>query len=212
MLYTKATYIYPPRAEVAGNPKWINRYDNGQYIGQIKYNGSACVVLMDNGKQEYWNRHRQMMKGVDISSLELMGTNIIVGEWLNKNQEGENEIRKGFVIWDILVYQSNYLIGQTFQQRLNLLHTIFPSVVTEIDKDGKLVGHEFQMKTQFPDVYLAASFMGDFQTVFSEAIQYPLYEGLVLKKADAKLDFGYTSANNAGWQVKFRKPTKNYTF
>ena len=39
-----------------------------------------------------------------------------------------------------------------------------------------------------------------------------MYEGLVLKKLESKLDYGFQELNNQTWQVKCRKPTKIYHF
>jgi hypothetical protein len=47
---------------------------------------------------------------------------------------------------------------------------------------------------------------------WKKLVSVEMYEGLVFKKPSAKLDVGYKPANNTGWQVKVRKPTKNYSY
>jgi len=39
-----------------------------------------------------------------------------------------------------------------------------------------------------------------------------MYEGLVLKRLDGKLENGITESNNIRTQIKCRKSTKNYNF
>jgi len=39
-----------------------------------------------------------------------------------------------------------------------------------------------------------------------------MIEGFVLKKPSGKLESGLREKNNMGWQLKIRKPTKNYQY
>ena len=54
--------------------------------------------------------------------------------------------------------------------------------------------------------------MDKFKETYDEITQYQMYEGLVLKRLDGKLENGITSTNNTRTQIKCRKNTKNYAF
>ena len=66
--------------------------------------------------------------------------------------------------------------------------------------------------TKFANVYKAPTYTTNFEEVWKEIVDTDLYEGLVLKRRDAKLSFGFNEKNNNEWQIKCRKPTKNYDF
>jgi len=48
--------------------------------------------------------------------------------------------------------------------------------------------------------------------LYEDLYETDLYEGLVLKKKNAKLTYGFQEKNNADWQIKCRKETKLYNF
>jgi len=56
------------------------------------------------------------------------------------------------------------------------------------------------------------AFRVDFLGNYKDMTQYEMYEGLVLKRADGKLEDGYSENNNIKTQIKCRKGTKNYIF
>jgi hypothetical protein len=57
-------------------------------------------------------------------------------EFLNKNKKGEDgkPFNLKFVIWDILVYESNYLVGSTIIDRLTLLENLYPCTKIAVDE------------------------------------------------------------------------------
>jgi hypothetical protein len=66
--------------------------------------------------------------------------------------------------------------------------------------------------TNIENVLKAPAYASGFTKLFNEIIEVDLYEGLVLKKANSKLNFGFNEQNNNDWQVKCRKPTKIYNY
>ena len=56
------------------------------------------------------------------------------------------------------------------------------------------------------------SFYENFNTIYQKIVQIDMYEGWVLKKRMAKLKNGLSEKNNTDSQMKFRKPTKNYSY
>ncbi len=51
-----------------------------------------------------------------------------------------------------------------------------------------------------------------FRRLYDDLIKTDIYEGIVLKKASARLTYGFNEKNNSEWQLKCRKPNKNYNF
>src|SRR5579859_6691628 len=129
--YNDFKYIYPPRPETAMDPALLDDTGPG-WIAQPKYNGS-CAVVFINGRKDYriYNRHAErltLQKPISYTALNDCDKYMVLcGEYLNKNKIGEdhNVFNHKFIIWDILVWKGQYLIGQTFEQRLVLLHALF---------------------------------------------------------------------------------------
>ena len=216
-IYDEFKYLYPPRPEAAIDPKLLEDVGTG-WIAQPKYNGS-CTVLFINGRKEYkiYNRTREELSlQKPINCTELNDSNkfmVLCGEYLNKNKIGENgkPFNHKFIIWDILVWHGYYLLGQTFEDRLNILHKLFGSTRGVVTANGmSIFSHLHTTGTE--DVFMAPSYIDNFKQLYKEIIQIDLYEGLVLKKAAARLQLGFKEKNNTSWQIKARKETKNYKF
>ena len=54
--------------------------------------------------------------------------------------------------------------------------------------------------------------MNGFNNLYNDIVKVDLYEGLVLKKIETKLTYGFQEINNHDWQIKCRKETKVYKF
>lgn len=215
--YRDFKYIYPPRAEAAINPEQLSDVGTG-WIAQPKYNGS-CAVVFINGRKDYkiYNRYaEELTLQKPINYIELNDSDqymVLCGEYLNKNKKGEDghPFNHKFIIWDILVWKGLYLVGQTFEDRLNILHQLFGTSRGYVTESGIAMFNHLHT-TVVKDIYMAPSYLNNFKPLYNEIIQTDLYEGLVLKKAAAKLELGFREKNNTGWQVKARKTTKNYGF
>lgn len=190
----------------------LNLYDNGSsFIAQPKYNGSCAVVFLKDGKLlKVMNRHNEVMTNVS-SDIDFAGAfrgtgyMVLCGEVLNKNQKGESNqsFNHKFVIWDLLVLDSKHLIGETTICRMALLNDLYGS---------NRQGYEHLIVTDAANVYKAPVYTKYFNSLYEELVKTELYEGLVLKRAVAKLGYGFQSKNNHDWQMKCRKATKNYQF
>jgi len=215
--YNNFRYIYPPRPETAMDPAQLDGTGPG-WIAQPKYNGS-CAVVFINGRKDYriYNRHGEtltLQKPISYTALNDCDKYMVLcGEYLNKNKigEGNSLFNHKFIIWDILVWKGQYLIGQTFEQRLILLHALFGTSRAFVTGKG-ITMFEHLHTTGVDDVLMAPSYENYFKALYDEIIHTDLYEGLVLKKAAAKLELGFREKNNFSWQVKARKPTNIYKF
>ena len=212
MKYNSFRYIYPPRPKNAIPDSDLDFWDNGSLIGQPKMNGSNCVFFTNGEKVMMMNRHSQYLTNVSISKEEILGLfrgeignwMVINGEYLNKSKQDENNLtfNHKFVIFDILVYNSEYLIGNTFQERINLLDELY----------GQNDSEKSYLYSISDNVYRVKSFEKGFKSLFDELTKIDMVEGLVLKRKNAKLEAGNTENNNTKSQLKARKATKNYKF
>ena len=218
MKYTEYKYLYPPRPVQTTNNTELGKYDNGQFIAQPKYNGTCCVAFISKDTVRVMNRHKGLItsnyNNIDFKGLHSGdGWMVLCGEFLNKNKKGEdgNPFNLKFVIWDILVYNNNYMLGSTLIERLELLEKLFPSSTIMVSKD-KINSYAHLCVTKYEGVYKAPTYVNMFQDLYQDIVDTDLYEGLVLKRKEAKLSLGLTEKNNNEWQIKCRKPTKNYDF
>jgi ATP-dependent DNA ligase len=210
MNYNNYRYIFPPRPQNAMPPKDINRFDNGAMLAQPKMNGSNCLIFTDGEHINVMNRHGQNLTNFLLDKEEILnmyngtGWMIINGEYLNKSKRDENGVvfNHKLVIFDLLVHNGKYLVGKTFEERVNLLSGIYGTNKSEKD----------YLYKYSDNVYCVKTYYDNFECIFNELIKIDVIEGLVCKRKSAKLELGTTSTNNTKSQIKFRKPTKSYRF
>jgi ATP-dependent DNA ligase len=218
MKYEKYSYLFPPRPEQTTHFTELDKYDNDTFIAQPKYNGTCCNVFISETEVIVMNRHKGKITSqyshIDFKGLHSgKGWMVLCGEFLNKNKKGEdgNPFNLKYVIWDILVYEGKYLLGSTTIERMKLLESLFPcsKMIVGVDKMESLTHACF---TRCANVYKAPYYNHSFELLYQSIVSTDIYEGLVLKRKDAKLTLGLTEKNNNTWQIKCRKPTKNYNF
>ncbi len=217
MDYNEYTYLFPPRPEHTTHPNQIAKYDNEMYIAQPKYNGSCCNVFLNEHEVVVMNRHKTQITG-DYSKIDFKGLHrgkgwmVLCGEFLNKNKKGENgkPFNLKYVIWDIIVYNGKMLIGHTFEERIKLLEELYPCFKMKVGSEFESVKH--LCFTDCENVYRAPNYTTNFELLYHDLINTDLYEGIVIKRKGAKLSYGLNEKNNHTWQIKCRKPTKNYKF
>lgn len=216
--FLKFKYYFPPRPETVIPPDSITELCDS-YLGQIKMNGSCCEIYTygegENKIRKNFGRHQNENlsnlkldeSDYDVLSCGNTGWNLVVGEYMNKGKQiGSESFNHKFVIFDILVYDSKYLIGTTVEDRIELLDKLF-GTISENEYLYKITDTIYRVKTfkeNLKDVW--DKIMKDHPTDKSA------YEGLVFKKAHAKLMKGLTQTNNNIWHLKCRRETKNYKY
>lgn len=211
MKYMNYRYLYPPRPRNAVNTKDLDFWDNGSLIAQPKLNGSNCVIFTDGEDFFVMNRHKQRLTNFKIDNSELSeiyrGNGewmIINGEYMNKSKNDENGdvFNHKLVIFDILAYNGEYLVGSTFSDRVQLLNDIYGQKKSEKDYLYKISNNIYRVK----------SYLTEFEKIFQDFIKVDMLEGLVMKRGNAKLEIGTSELNNVKSQLKCRKATKNYKY
>jgi ATP-dependent DNA ligase len=209
MEYTKYKYIFPPRPKNAVPKTALPTYDNDSYMAQYKFNGSNCVIMMNSTDVRIMNRHSQPMSNFkikdDIRKLYI-GDNWIVlnGEYMNKSKKDEcgKVFNQKLILFDILVYDGKYLVGKTFEERYNLLHSLFDKIPSDKPYIDKLND----------SVYLIKNIDGNICSEYEDITKVDMIEGLVVKRKKAPLEMGLNELNNVKFQIKCRKPTKLYQY
>jgi hypothetical protein len=211
MRYDKWRFIFPPRPRNAISPDDLNFWDNGTLICQCKLNGSNATIYTDGKKVIVMNRHGQRLTNVRVDESEILnlyrgtgGWIILNCEYLNKNKMDETgqPFNHKFVIFDILCYDGDYLVGKTFQERINLLDTLYGQIESEKE-------YLYSIST---NVYRVKSYRNGFKDLFDKYTPIDMIEGVVLKRANARLEVGASEQNNVKSQLKSRKPTPNYKY
>ena len=210
MKYPTYRYIFPPRPKNAIDPEDLDFWDNDSLLAQPKMNGSNCLIFTNGVKSFIMNRHNQRLTNFRLSDSEIKdiyrgeGWLVINGEYLNKNKSDENNqsFNHKLVIFDILSYNGEYLVGMTFEERIDLLDKLYG--VTNSEK-------EYLYKIT-ENIYRVKSYYVGFSKIFSKLSIIDMIEGLVMKRKNAKLEIGLTELNNVKSQIKCRKITKNYKY
>ena len=131
-------YIYPPRPETTIPAKSLSIFENmNKFLAQPKLNGSSMEIYTDgssNGSSiSTMNRHNEAisckMNNDELIALHKgIGLIVLCGEYMNKNQRDENKNPWNikYVIWDIIVFNGEHLLGTTFKERYELLVSLYP--------------------------------------------------------------------------------------
>jgi len=211
MKYASFRYIYPPRPKNPIPSTELSFWDNGSLIAQPKLNGSNCLIFTNGEKHIVMNRHNGRLANFQLKDEEIAalykGTGrwtVLNGEYLNKNKMDESgrQFNHKFVIFDILVNDGDYLVGKTFEERIDLLDSIFGQ--NECEKSYLYGVSE--------NVYRVKSYQNQFNMLYDTLTPIDLIEGLVLKRKTARLEMGNSEMNNVKSQIKCRKETKNYKY
>ena len=215
MKYSNYRYIYPPRPEVKIPKSSLKDYDiggmfGGEFIAEPKFNGSCGPLFFNNTEFIPMNRHKQPLTTFKLQPSEFRKLfpgeywNVLVGEYMNKSKKdiSKKVFNHKFVIFDILVRDSNGLLGVSFEDRWKMLYDMF--------KDRIISENEYSYQIT-ENIWLVKVFYTEFEKIWNEITKIDMIEGLVLKKRNFGLEPGNSEKNNTG-QVKCRKSTKNYTY
>ena len=211
MKYLNYRFIFPPRPRNAVSPDNLDMFDDNSMICQCKLNGSNASIYTNGKKIIVMNRHGQRLTNVRVSDSEILslyrgngGWMILNCEYLNKSKSDETgqPFNHKFVIFDILCIDGDYLVGKTFQERVQLLDNLY---------DQKDCEKEYLFGIS-ENVYRVKSYLTEFNELYNKLTPIDMIEGLVMKRRNARLEVGSSEMNNVKSQIKCRKATKNYKY
>jgi hypothetical protein len=195
-------FLYPPRPERAVIPGHLPVFEGMGFSAEYKKNGTCTTIETDDGLKS-WTRHNEPHKAWNINEfpakdmLLKIEDSYFVAELLHSKGVG---VKDTLYVFDILKYQGKMLTGMTLMERRAILHTLWPI--------QKVHYSHFEVHK---NLWVARWFECGFVEIFNGITKIE-DEGIVLKDPKATLLPCYKEGTNAGWQVKCRKPTKNYSF
>lgn len=204
--------LYPPRPGGAINPATLNRYSG--YFAQYKYNDIRTLVYFyPDSHIELLNRHKQphaiysltesMLASLRSLRLAAGSFHVLDGGLMHK----KTPLRDRIILWDVLVYDSQYLVQTTFRERYELLKKI----CGDPKEYESQTGHHIALKIA-ERLWLAPVFTTNLPSRYESLLHLDEIEGLVLKDPNGKLEPAIRPDNNLGWQIRVRKPHANYAF
>lgn len=202
-------YIFPPRPENKLPRTGLDKFDNFTFLAQPKFNGSCAEIYTGNDVLNIMNRHKATLTGFKIPKNEIRnlihnnGMNVIVGEYMNKSQKDHTDrlFNHKLVIIDLLVVDGEYLLGSTYDERVDMMYDMF-KFSDENDYSYKITDN----------IYMTKTFYSGFGKLWDNFVKTEMLEGLVLKRKNAGLEMGTTEKNNVRSMLKVRKETKNYRY
>lgn len=209
MAFDEYRFLYPPRPDQAIPPTLIGMYDGMGWWPQVKKNGTCCVIGARGDEVIFQGRH----DGNDLAAWSPLPEHkaffagsekweVYVAELLHSKVPG---IRNELYIFDLIVSGGEHLTGTTLSQRALMLRERFGADGKESAGLGALrIAPFIQLADALPRGEAAKLWRGD-------CLQ-PEDEGFVFKNPRAPLVACLTATANSSWQVKCRRPTKNYSY
>lgn len=193
-------YYFPNRPFLVSQTDTVidEKSASDDWIAEPKFNGDRLVLFYENGKFQFWNRHKSMFRKFtplqsmidELNSLNLPDKCQLDGELLHfKTKTTKNTI----VFYDIYQYDG-VKVNSPYEVRKELISNHL---------DGN-----------FKHLKLVPVFTKNFREIFNDFVKKDdqLYEGLVMKNLKGELVFNSVSSPDVSWQLKIRRPSKNYKF
>lgn len=187
-------FLYPPRPEHPIMPSMIPSFEQRGFVAQIKKNGTCSIVNVDaKGACRFYTRHGDTHKAWTPSTetknyLSKFKDSTFVFELLHSKGGG---VRDTLYFFDVLALKGEDMVGVTFTARMEELRKALVLAPANMS--------------------VAEVYTSGLSFLFSSLVD-PLDEGLVLKDPKSVLRSCFQEGKNSHWQVKCRRPTKNYGF
>lgn len=237
-------YIYPPRADKAVARSDLGFLGDLGWKAQLKFNDTHVLIkFLDNDRVELWNRHGERLKYyapdgfVDslLQARDVLGLTVSPGSFTLLDggllDAKHRAIKDTIVIWDILVRDGDYLVGQSYGERYDfLVGNLGGSGDSWMFRGSSGVdfgeGFDFGLRVNgnvfIPRSYDFADWDGLWDMVGAVNEPYvrpvrgasagPVLEGLMLKDFGGLLERAWSERNNSGWLVRSRVSTGRHMF
>jgi ATP-dependent DNA ligase len=186
----------PKVAEFSADPNWTaEKKFNGDRLVLQKHNDPTPWKQFDNFT--FASRHKDYLKRYvplpsvmdELKSLNLPNNTQLDGELMHFKTK---HIKHRIILYDIYVLDGQQMTG-VLDERRDILAGLLK---------GKSLQHIEQAQV-YPD---------NFTKLYTEVIQSPEIEGLVMKDRRGKIMWNTVASNDVGWSFKIRKPNPNYKF
>lgn len=201
MPYTSFAFMFPPRPEVNTDPILLDRFE-GEWLAQVKKNGTNNVMDVTADRRIIARtRHKNINDGQHTmwkpDARTAAPFRKLKGGWFKFSAELlHNKCASGprhtNYIHDILVCDGEILVGTTFIERQAILARLFPDAIPHASGGYSIIDAH---------TWLATNYTTGFWDLL-RALRDPEDEGLVLKKADARLAYCFKKSSNSHWLMK----------
>lgn len=208
--------MFPPRPKFRIPPAQLPKYEKqGKWVVQRKFNGTRTLIhVTQQGGVEAWRPGKTPHKAWSITpEIASQFTELAIepgseywfdGELLYSKTTDEH-YKNRVVLFDIL-QAGRYLFGSPdLMGRQKLLLEICGNP-TELESK-----HGIALAVR-PNIWVAETWPNGFVDRYQDFIELDEIEGLVLKRANSKLDNFGNSLYEVAWQIRCRKEHKNYAF
>jgi len=207
--------LYPPRPKHRIVPRKLPKYDaDPKWVGQLKFNGQRNPVFVPaDGEAQVFGRkgapHGDYVLPAKIAeefkSLSLANKDYwFDSELLNRKTKDKN-YKHRIILFDVLFIGKHLFHGPTLLQRIEMLADICNNP-TELEP-----AHGIALQVT-EHIWMAQTFFTDLVARYNQFLHCDEIEGLVLKRGDSKLDSVGGREHEVSWQIRCRKPSKNYQF
>lgn len=207
--------LYPPRPKGRILPTQLGGYEKtGKWLVQRKFNGTRILLNVKGGKIGILNRHGEPPKLFSLSAThraEILSLNLDPAKeyWFDGELLDHKTITPAFkgriVLFDILQAGDYFFGSPNLEDRYDLLKNICRNP-TDLEPN---LGIALQAT---PNIWLAQNFYENFESRFQDFLEHPEIEGCVLKQKKSCIDNLGKKEYEVGWQIRCRKPHKNYNF
>lgn len=211
MRFDEWRYLYPPRPDTKGAipPMALDKREGEGWISQAKLNGTCNIMAVAPDRTiKAMGRHEDVHKmwspsahtSAAFKDLPGKGWYVFVAELMHsKVTDGPRDTN---YINDILVADGEYLVGTRFVDRQLIISDLFglearPATLTHYEIDDH--------------TWVARNYTEGFRGFYDQMTK-PEQEGIVLKRATAKLAMCSKEASNTTWLLKCRQRGKNFSF
>jgi hypothetical protein len=228
----KPRFLYPqhPKSGILVATNLLDDYEKqGNWLAQLKYQGSNTVLWVYNDQFMMWNRRGEpfttykakegMRKCIQNLDLAPNTEYVLNGELLHtkaKNKTTNKQVVTDTIVLFDVLYVGTYLSAEPLEQRLVILKNICRNPQTlDKDKQALIVASEDESQ-----IWMAETWDNEFSYHYWRFVdedsqnndRYPLIEGLMLKlKGSTNVGFG-TKPTDVTWMVRCRKrKDKTYT-
>jgi ATP-dependent DNA ligase len=211
---SRMNFRFPPRPKGKLSPVQLASYDvTGRWLAQRKFNGTRNLIAVSGDTVQLWNRegetHKQFQPTPallqEIRSLNLKpGLDYYLDGEVLDCKTSTPAYKNKIVLYDVL-QAGKYLLGVSTTDRLKLLAEICRNP-TEREP-----GYGIALQVT-QNIWMAETFNDHFTDRYKDFIAKDEIEGLVLKRRSATLDNTGRSYYEVDWQIRCRKPHKNYEF
>lgn len=200
------TFLWPPRAEAAVPPSMLPFYEKRRWVGQVKKNGSCCIVsvppsgpvLLHQRTGEPFAAYRPEHDMLLPFTAQMRpGWHVFVAELLHMKTP---HLKHRLYLYECLVWRGEALTGSTYRERWDLMAQL-------LDWQDWEPSH----LSATPHIWLAKCIDVGLQNAFN-GLTAPEDEGLVLRDPQATLAPCLRQKSNVSWMAKCRRQASNYGF